>query len=487
MLNGYKFRVYPDKEQQQILLRWIGCQRVIYNAKVQEDRYYRRFQRRMVGTAGAPIPIDQQYSRFITEATAFLKQVPSQILRNGAARFRQAYQRFFKKLGGRPQLKKKGGRQSVWLTSELFTFLPVVDPGTGEISGYQLYVGTNQHPVGIIRYVAHRPHTVPASIHIAVEGGQWWLSFAAEDPAVTMPGRTVDEATERIAEDLRHLSAEQLAERTLGGDRGIAKPLMTSDGDTHDLQPVQKQRIKTKRRQHKRWQRRTSRRKKGSKNRKKAQKNAARAQQYEKNVRREYAHQTSHALVANEDYDLYAFEDLNIRNMTKRPKTKTDAMGRFLPNQAKAKAGLNRAILSSAWGEVVSFTRYKALRRGKLVITVPPQHSSQECAACTFTSPDNRLNQAAFVCQHCGHRDNADHNAAVVIAKRGIKKLLSGDPLTIARQATRIFRKLGPERSKVTPGETDIRRLSPTAATQWSMSQELPGAIPEPPASTREG
>ena len=30
---------YPDKEQQQILLRWIGCQWLIYSAKVPEERY----------------------------------------------------------------------------------------------------------------------------------------------------------------------------------------------------------------------------------------------------------------------------------------------------------------------------------------------------------------------------------------------------------------------------------------------------------------
>ena len=69
--------------------------------------------------------------------------------------------------------------------------------------------------------------------------------------------------------------------------------------------------------------------------------------------------------------DRYVFEALPIKNMTKRPKAKKDASGRFLPNGAKAKAGLHRAILSSAWGHVVSFTTYKALRQGKLVITVP--------------------------------------------------------------------------------------------------------------------
>ena len=118
MLDGYQFRLYPNPEQEQILLQWIGCQRLIYNAKVQEDRYFRRIARRMVGAAGEPIPVDQQYSQFITDKTPFLKQVPSQILRNGAVKFRQAYQRFFKKLGSRPKIKKKSGRQAVWITDE---------------------------------------------------------------------------------------------------------------------------------------------------------------------------------------------------------------------------------------------------------------------------------------------------------------------------------------------------------------------------------
>lgn len=64
--------------------------------------------------------------------------------------------------------------------------------------------------------------------------------------------------------------------------------------------------------------------------------------------------------------------------------------------------GFGRAIRASAWGQVITFTRYKAVRHHKLVITVLPQHSSQECTLCTFTSPDNRLSQAVFVCQRCG-------------------------------------------------------------------------------------
>ncbi|AEJ38642.1 transposase [Sulfobacillus acidophilus TPY] len=201
----------------------------------------------------------------------------------------------------------------------------------------------------------------------------------------------------------------------------------------------------------------------------------------------EYAHQTSHALVVNRVNDLYVFEDLSIHQITRRPKAQRDAQGRFLPNGRTAKAELNRAIFTAVWGQLVAFTRYKALRRGKLVITVPPAYSSQECAECTFTSPDNRLSQAAFVCQPCGHTDNADHNAAVVIKKRGIQKLLSGEPLTKPHQRTRIFRSLGPERSEVTPGETRLKRDPSKTGTQRSPNQELLGVITETPTATRQG
>ena len=73
MLNGYKFRLYPNSEQEQTLFQWIGCQRLIYNAKVQEDRYFRRLARRMVGTAGERIPVDQDGDHHIVRL--FLQQL----------------------------------------------------------------------------------------------------------------------------------------------------------------------------------------------------------------------------------------------------------------------------------------------------------------------------------------------------------------------------------------------------------------------------
>ena len=116
MDEGRKFRIYPTKEQITPLSKWIGHQRFIYNSKVSEDRYFRKFKSKSLSLVGKDVPCDQKYSQFISTDTSFLKEVPSQILRNGVYRWKSAYQRFFKKLAGRPTIKKKHGRQSVMIT-----------------------------------------------------------------------------------------------------------------------------------------------------------------------------------------------------------------------------------------------------------------------------------------------------------------------------------------------------------------------------------
>ncbi|MHB8370402.1 MAG: zinc ribbon domain-containing protein [Leptospirales bacterium] len=79
------------------------------------------------------------------------------------------------------------------------------------------------------------------------------------------------------------------------------------------------------------------------------------------------------------------------------------------------------------WGLFVVCLSYKARQNGKLVHKVSPQCSSQECAECGHIHPDNRVSQALFVCQRYEHTDNADQNASLVIAKRGVRLLLEGE------------------------------------------------------------
>lgn len=495
MQSGFRFRCYPDKAKAQILLRWIGCQRFIYNAKVGEDRYFRTFARKSLQHAGQYAPQDQQYAHFITEDTAWLREVPSVVLRNGAVRWKQAYGRYYKKLAGRPTIQKKTGAQGVWLTSEIFEFKTEIDPDTGEVS-YQLHVGGKKFPVGEIRYKAHRAHAVPASITLTIEAGRWYLSFSNDDAAL-LPSR------QETADWLSGFTEAELVERAVGVDRGVAIPMCASSGRDFDISEAQRQRIEKKRLAARRWQKKLSRRDKGSANRRKAARRIEACRQYEKNVRRDFAHQTSHALVADEKTLLIVFEALGVQRMTRKPKAKQDGTGRWIKNGARAKAGLNKAILASAWGKTKEFASYKARRAGKLVVDVPPHHSSQECSACGHTHPDNRPDQATFVCQRCNHSENADSNASKVIKMRGVKLILSGEyrekeskkTMRMATKGPRVRKKssntVGADRSErgstssQKPAETSVRRPGSNARALGSKKQESLAVRQETPATSQ--
>ncbi|MDJ7122625.1 transposase [Salmonella enterica] len=127
---------------------------------------------------------------------------------------------------------------------------------------------------------------------------------------------------------------------------------------------------------------------------------------------------------ADSSAKIIVFEALRTARMTRRPKAKQDEQGRFISNKAKQKAGLNKSILNVGWHVIETYTYYKAYSSSKAVFKIPAPTTSQECAKCGHTHPDNRKTQALFVCGNCGNTDNADHNASLVIKKRAINLIL---------------------------------------------------------------
>ncbi len=115
-------------------------------------------------------------------------------------------------------------------------------------------------------------------------------------------------------------------------------------------------------------------------------------------------------------------EDLAIANMIRRarPVPDPDNPGAFLANGAAAKSGLNRSIGDASWGLFISILRAKAEDAGRTWIEVDPRHTSDGCEACGHAAPDNRVTQAEFVCQKCGHTAQADEHAARNILRAGL-------------------------------------------------------------------
>lgn len=385
MQQGHQFRIYPAAQQASVLLRWIGCQRSIYNAKVSEDRYFRTFARKSLTNTGEYGPIDQQYAHFKTDLTPWLNDVPSIILRNGATLWKQSYGRFFRHLAKCPTIHQKTGQQSVWITSELFEFIPVINALTGLTESYRLMLGSKKFPIGKIKLNAHQDFTPPASIHVSIHAGRWHIGFTNDNGLPEVKESDIQEWLASFTED-------ELRQATVGIDRGVAIKLASSNGVDYDFMPSQKARINRLQKHKKAYHRRMARQTKGSMRREITKHHVARIENKLSDMRHDLAHQSSHAIVADHRTLLIVFEALKVKNMTASAKGDAINPGK----RVKQKSGLNRNILGSAWGKTLLFTKYKSKKAAKCCIEVPPHFSSQECSACGYTHQDNRVSQSAF-------------------------------------------------------------------------------------------
>ena len=427
MSYGYRFPAeFVNKTSSEVYFTWSAAQALVYNVKVQEAHYHYRFYQ----VFGGDIPkADQKYSHLLTDPYTkkryieWLEDVPGEVLRNGAVLYIKAVSGAKSGLTKKPKTKRiKAADRSLWLTSELFT---IKDLG-GRWYELILVVGKYRRQVARIRFKAHRSFEMPNSVHVKTKGSRLFVSFSS--PEASDENR-FPETEDEIRARLRMQTPEELLARTIGCDRGIVTPLQTQT-EGFGLKRIEKKRMCAKDKRIKRLQKKLSRQERDSKGSRKTSRKINDAHTYGRNVRENFAHQTSHTLVSNSDADVIAFEDLKIKNMMAAPKPKYDEAGKPLPNGRAAAAGLHKAIqYEGMWGRTLTYAQYKALRHGKLVVTVPAAYSSQQCPKCGHTHSSNRPEQALFACTNPDCRFNEDHQytadqvAAMNIASRAVKQI----------------------------------------------------------------
>ena len=192
--------------------------------------------------------------------------------------------------------------------------------------------------------------------------------------------------------------------RAVGIDRNTGQ-LATSEGEIIHCPDVADLEARARR-----YSRMMARRKKGSGRRTLARHRYAHTMRRLANIRKNWCHHVSRRLA--DGFQTVIVEALNTKGMTRTAKGTSRCPGK----NVKAKAGLNRVILASGWGKLQQFLEYKA---GEL-LAVPPAYTSQTCHKCGHVDKANRPSQSRFECTCCGHKGNADINAALNILALGM-------------------------------------------------------------------
>lgn len=100
---------------------------------------------------------------------------------------------------------------------------------------------------------------------------------------------------------------------------------------------------------------------------------------------------------------------------------------------AKQKAGLNRSIAESGWGQFLSFLKYKCEWYGRSLIEIDRWFpSSKRCSNCGHTLEELKLEVRAWECPECGAKHDRDINAALNILAVGQTVSAFGENVSLA-------------------------------------------------------
>ena len=352
----YKFRLYPNELDKELLSKHFGCTRFVYNyfldniKKIYEEtkqhsNYYK----------------NSELLKEIKKEYVWLKEVNSQSLQIALKNLDTSFQRFFKKISRFPKFHKKSNTQSFGLTNQNF-----------KIENNRIILPKFRKG---IKFDNHREieGKIICSTISQIPSGEYYITITSE----------------------REISQLNQIDKEIGIDLGIKDFCITSDEIKISNPKFKKSKISKL----KYLQRKHSKRQKKSKNKEKSRKKLTKVYSKINNLKTDFLHKLTTKLI-HENQVIY-LEDLNIKGMVKNHH-------------------LAESISQCNWGQFISMLKYKANWYGRNIIKIDRFYpSSQLCHVCRYQNHNLTLNDREWTCPVCHTHHDRDINAAKNILNRG--------------------------------------------------------------------
>ena len=366
MLKGYKYRIYPNKNQEEQIQKTFGCCRFVYN----QTLAYRKEKYEKDKESLSRIDCNNWKNRFLKQEHQWLKEVDKFALDNAIINMDLAYQKFFKEHTGYPKFKSKHNNYKSYKTN--FTN-----------NNIEVSFDNNKIKLPRLKWVKAKVHRefvgqIKSATISQVPSGKYFVSVLVETEHIPM------ESTSCM----------------VGIDLGIKDLLITSDGEKKE-NPKYFKKYEDKLAKE---QRKLSHKKKGSKNWDKQRIKVVRIHEKIHNTRIDNLHKISHELVS--ENQVIVSEDLAVSNMVKNH-------------------NLAKSIQDCGWSELTRQISYKSEWNNRQYIKIGRfTKSSQPCHVCGYINTDTKdLSVRKWTCPNCGTVHDRDINAAINILNEGLRIL----------------------------------------------------------------
>ena len=373
--RAYKFRLYPNKEQEILINKTIGCSRFVFNyfLNLWNEEYKKTSKGLTYNKCATMIPALKKSNEY-----SWLKEVDSIALQSSVKNLEDSFNRFFKKQNKAPRFKSKKNPTQSYITKNVSNGIQI-EGNKIKLPKLKMVKFANSRDINgrILRATISRKAS-----------GKYFVSLLVEE----------------------HIQEYEKTNSSVGIDLGIKDFAILDNGTVYKnnrfTTKMAKQLAREQRKLSHRYEqaKKDSKKLENAKNYQKQKIKVARLHEKVANQREDFLNKVSTIIVKN--HDVICIEDLNTKGMLRNHK-------------------LAKSISDVSWSMFVSKLQYKADWYGKQVVKIDKWYpSSQICSSCGVKSGKKTLDIRNWTCE-CGAEHDRDVNAAINIKEEGLRQIQS--------------------------------------------------------------